>query len=104
MLDIETRAGQAGAMWQQGEAALQAGNPALAYDLFTLAHDLVTDCPRLHELAHRKLRTVTRRHRDKREFITDSVLLALAPLGIFRLIALYFRSRVGGSELCRGRA
>lgn len=104
MQDIETRAKQAESLWAQGDAAVSSGDLANAYKLYTQAHDLVTDCAKLHEKAHHKLRPVTRTHADKREYITDTLLIALAPLGVFRLLEIYFRSKVGGSELCRGRA
>ncbi|MFA5941937.1 MAG: hypothetical protein WC809_21515 [Sinimarinibacterium sp.] len=101
---IETRAVQAEKFWSQGDAALAAGDRELAYRQYTNAHDLITDCPALHERAHRKLKAVTKQHGERGEYLTDSVLLALAPFGIFRLIAIALRSKVGGSELCRTRA
>lgn len=104
MLDIDDRARQADTLWRQGDAALAKGDAKAAYRLYTEAHDLVTDCARLHEQAHIRLKAVTRLHADKREFITDSILLALAPLGIFHLIALAFRTKACASALCRGRA
>lgn len=101
---IEERASHAEGLWSQGDAAFAAGDHKLAYQRYTSAHDLVTDCPALHECAHRKLKTVTKLHGERGEHLTDSVLLGLAPLGIFRLIAFALRSRVAGSGLCRTRA
>jgi len=101
MEDIENRRTRAVMLWQAGNAALQAGDGAEAYVQFTSAHDLIMDCPRLHLEAHRQLRQVTRFHRDKREFWTDTVLIWLAPLGIFALIAFAMRSKVRRLAQCR---
>lgn len=91
-------------LWRQGDAAFADGDFMRAYALYTEAHDRITDCPRLHAEAHRKLKQVTRLHRNKIEFITDSVLVWLAPFGIFELIALAMRSKVSKHELCRRSA
>lgn len=103
MHSIESRAAQADELWSRGDDAFSAGDHRLAYQHYTSAHDLVIDCPTLHERAHRKLKTVTRQHGERGEYFTDSLLLALAPVGVFRLIAFALRSKVGGSELCRTR-
>jgi hypothetical protein len=102
MQTIEIRAAEVARLWTQGDAAMTAGDHGRAYALYTQAHDLVMDCARLHEQAHRKLRTVTRLHANQWEFFTDSALVMLAPLGVFHLIAFALRSRVGASVLCRG--
>jgi len=101
MSTIESRVRDAGALWQQGDALLAAGDGAAAYRAYTQAHDLITDCPRLHETAHRKLRQVSRQHGHRGEIITDTVLVWLAPLRVFELIALAMRSRVAAEALCR---
>lgn len=95
MKGIETRSADAARLWQLGDAALATGNPELAYRKYTEAHDLVVDCPPLHIRAHRKLREVTRYRRPRTEYYTDNVLLWLAPLGVFELIAWYFRATGG---------
>ena len=99
--DIERRAVQAQTLWAQGDAAFAAGDHESAYRLYTQAHDLVMDCAHLHEQAHRKLRSVTRLHADRREFYTDTLLLWLAPVGVFHLIAFALRSKVGAHDICR---
>jgi hypothetical protein len=101
---IEIRAADALRFWQQGELAQSGGQLDEAYRLFTVAHDLVTDCPRLHLQAHRRLRTINRLRRNWGEYCTDSLLLMLAPLGMFELLALLFRSKVAGLEACRRNA
>ena len=104
MDSIAIRSRQAEKLWQRGDAALAGRDETRAYRFYTDAHDLVTDCPKLHLTAHRRLRSVTRRHSNKGEFITDTLLVTLAPLGIFELIALAMRSKVGRDALCRRRA
>lgn len=103
MQSIEIRAAEADRLWSGGDAALAAHDRERAYRLYTQAHDLIMDCARLHERAHHKLRTVTRLHADRREFYTDSLLIALAPLGVFQLISFALRSKVMASTICRGR-
>ena len=98
---VAQRAAQARQLWQQGDAALSGGDAEQAYRLYTAAHDLVTDCPQLHLQAHRQLRRVTRTRDPRGEYLTDTALVWLAPLGVFELIALFFRSRVAGGAECR---
>jgi hypothetical protein len=88
-------------LWRDGDAALASGQAEQAYRCYTAAHDQVTDCPKLHLEAHRRLRRVTRQRDPRGEYLTDTLLVTLAPLGVFELIALYFRSRVSGSADCR---
>jgi len=99
--EISSRIQRAEKLWQQGDIILSAGNRERAYKLYTEAHDAIVDCPRLHLTAHRKLRLVTRYHRNKTEFITDNLLVWLAPIGVFELIALFTRSSVRREALCR---
>ena len=101
MEDFEARQARALALWEAGNASIQAGNRAEAYAQFTAAHDLIMDCPRLHLAAHRQLRQVTRFHHDKREFLTDIFLIWLAPIGIFEILAFAMRSKVWRAALCR---
>lgn len=104
MNDLHERARQAQALWAQGQARLAAGDPDTAYRLLTAAHDLVTDCPALHREAHRHLLAVNRVNGRRGERLTDRLLLALAPLGVFTLIAWALRSRATGEPLCRRAA
>lgn len=101
MDDIDARSCQAQALWDEGERCLAARDYKKAWRLYTQAHDLVTDCAALHRQAHRRLRQVNRRNGHWGEYLTDCVLLALAPLGVFELLALLFRSRVAKAEQCR---
>ena len=101
MDDIETRSRQAEALWNEGDRCLAACNYGDAWRLYTEAHDRVTDCAELHRQAHRRLRQVNRRNGHWGEYLTDCVLLALAPLGVFELLALLFRSRVTKTARCR---
>ncbi len=87
MATLAERKQRAEKLWRQGDLALAATNRERAYKLYTEAHDAIVDEPKMHCAAHRKLRKVTRHHTDKREFITDTLLVWLAPVGIFRLIA-----------------
>jgi hypothetical protein len=98
---IEPRAAEAESLWRQGDAAQSAGDLEHAYRLYTQAHDLVTDCVKLHIAAHRRLKVNNRMRGNWGEYCTDTILLALAPFGMFELLAVFFRSRVGDSELCR---
>lgn len=101
MEDFEARQARALALWKAGDACIRSGDRAGAYAQFTAAHDLIMDCPRLHLEAHRQLRQVTRFHRDPREFWTDTLLVWLAPLGIFEALAFAMRSKVWRVALCR---
>jgi hypothetical protein len=99
--DIDGRARQAQALWEIGDRRFEAGEYAEAWRIYTEAHDQVTDCPRLHRQAHERLRRVSRLNGHRGEYLTDVILLALAPLGVFELIAVYFRSKVADAALCR---
>jgi hypothetical protein len=101
MEDFEARQARALALWDAGEGCVQAGDRAGAYAKFTCAHDLIMDCPRLHLAAHRHLREVTRYHRDPREFWTDTVLIWLAPFGIFEALAFAMRSGIWRTGVCQ---
>ena len=101
MDDFDARQARALALWNKGQACVEAGDRAEAYLHFTEAHDLIMDCPRLHLEAHRQLREVTRFHADKREFLTDVILIWLAPFGIFEALAVAMRSKVWRLVSCR---
>jgi hypothetical protein len=103
--DITAVAAQAEAAWQQGLAHEQAGRLDLAYCHFRLAHDLVVDCPRLHQVAHQHLRRLNLQRRAWRELLTDVLLLGLAPLAIFEAVAFLMKRQVLGGAVCaRGQA
>ncbi len=91
---------QAEAAWQQGLLDEQAGRLDAAYAHYRLAHDLVVDCPRLHEVAHEHLKRLNTRRRAWRELMTDLVLLGLAPLGVFEGVAWLMKRQVLGGVIC----
>ena len=101
---LSERSDDARTLWSAGDDAFRTGNLARAYWLYTQAHDLIVDCPRLHLEAHRKLIRVTALHKDKREFLTDWLLIKLAPLGVFEIVAFAMRSTVRGAADCRRAA
>jgi hypothetical protein len=101
---LDARRLDADRFWTQGDDALAARNYPAAYRLYTLAHDLVTDCPELHLEAHRRLKRVTILHADKREFLTDWLLIQLAPLKVFELIAYFMHGGAPGDAVCRRNA
>ncbi|NGY05714.1 hypothetical protein [Solimonas terrae] len=101
--DLAARMLEAEALWRQGDARVTAGEGAEAYRLYTQAHDLIMDCPSLHERAHRKLARVSARHGHRGEIIIDKLLVWLAPLGVFEAIAAAQRSTVAGLAACRRR-
>ncbi|WP_028008504.1 hypothetical protein [Solimonas flava] len=102
-IPIEQRMLQADALWRRGDTLRAAGDGAGAYRLYTEAHDLIMDCPSLHERAHRKLGLVSARHGHRGERLTDRLLVWLAPLGVFELIAMAQRSSVTFAAACRRR-
>lgn len=106
MNDIQNRIGEAESLWVQGDRAFAAGNLADAWRCYNEAHDRVTDCPELHRRAHARLQTVNRLNGHRGEYRTDTVLLALAPLGVFRLLALLLHLRIASAADCQrvGRA
>ena len=104
MDDIQERSKQAQALWSRGDASFKVNDLTETYRLYTEAHDLVTDCPSLHKQAHQKLAAVNRLNGRRGELFTDHFLLATAPIGIFTVIAWFFRSRVVGDALCRKTA
>ena len=92
---------EADALWRRGDALREAGDGAGAYRLYTEAHDLIMDCPSLHERAHRKLGLVSARHGHRGEIAIDRLLVWLAPLGVFEAIAMAQRSSVAFAAACR---
>jgi len=104
MHDIAQRIHEADTLWKLGDDRLSSEDGAGAYRLYTQAHDLVTDCPSLHLQAHRRLRRVSARHGHRFEQLTDSALIALAPLGVFELIAWFKRSSSAADQACKRAA
>src|SRR3546814_8209806 len=72
MQTIETRILEAEALWRRGDALVDTADGAAAYAVYTQAHDLIMDCPSLHERAHRKLQRVSARHGHRGELIIDT--------------------------------
>lgn len=101
MLALERRISLAEQLWQQGQAAEQGNDLAQAYLLFTEAHDLITDCSRLHAHAHRQLRRVNLKLGNYRELAGDWLLHILTPLGIFELVAYFSRTDAFAAEICK---
>lgn len=87
--------------WRAGLLQEASGDVAAAYGNFRVAHDLVVDCPRLHQAAHRHLRRINAKRRSYRELATDMFLLGLAGVGSFELVALLMQGRVLGGRVCR---
>lgn len=81
MQTIDVRMLEAEQLWRDGDALVAAGDGVAAYRLYTQAHDLIMDCPSLHERAHRKLQGVSAQHGHRGEIIIDKLLVWLAPLG-----------------------
>lgn len=96
-----TRQATARTHLEEGRQLAQSGDLAGAYEAFTAFHDLVLDDPSQHLMAHEELRPVNLALGHAAEARTDRVLIALAPLGVFRLITLYFRleARLKGGAL-----
>ncbi len=88
------------AEWQQGMRDEQEGRLDEAWAHFRRAHDLVVDCPRLHQVAHRHLLRLNRQRRAWRELMTDVLLLGLAPLSIFEVLAYMMKRQVLGGAIC----
>lgn len=97
---IDDIARQAQVAWQHGLQCERTGQLDAAHQHFRHAHDLVVDCPRLHQQAHRHLLRVNLRRKAWRELLTDVVLLGLAPLWVFELVAYAMRKQVLGGSIC----
>ncbi|CAH0355568.1 hypothetical protein [Aquabacterium sp. CECT 9606] len=100
MTSIEDIAHQAEAAWQLGMQDEQAGRMEAAHAHFRRAHDLVVDCPRLHHTAHVHLRRLNIKRRAYRDLLTDVLLLGLAPLAIFEIVAFLMKRQVLGGTIC----
>lgn len=75
------------ALFEDGDAEAAAGRWRAAYDRYTEGHDLVVDSPPTHRLAHERLLRANLALGNRGAARTDRLLLALAPFGIFHLIA-----------------
>lgn len=89
---VLARAERAVALWSRGAREHASGDPATAFATLELAHDLVTDLPGGHREAHERLLPVETELGRTRDVRVGRLLLALAPLGIFTLLAWYFRA------------
>ncbi|TBO31301.1 hypothetical protein EYS42_08625 [Aquabacterium lacunae] len=99
-LNATERTQQAEAAWQQGRQCEDRGDVEGAHAHYRLAHDLVVDCPRLHQRAHEHLRRVNRQRHAWREWLTDQALLKLAPLAAFEIVAFLMTRQVLGGRVC----
>ena len=98
---IDIRVAKANTLWQEGQRAEDARDYQTAYQLYTDAHDLVIDCPKLHQSAHEYLRRVNFKTRNYSELATDWALHFLAPLKIFEIVAWFSKSDGKFAAACR---
>ena len=101
MASIEQRIEQAETLWRSGAKAELTHNYALAYRLYTQAHNAIMDCPKLHQHAHVQLRRVNFKLGHYTELLGDWFLHLFAPLGIFEVVAYFARTDGAGSKLCK---
>ncbi len=85
---IEQRIEKAETLWRSGAQAELGQDYALAYRLYTEAHDVIMDCARLHQHAHVQLRRVNLKLGNYTELLGDWFLHFLAPLGILRWLRI----------------
>jgi len=104
MEPIEQRIETAETLWRNGAQAELNRDYALAYRLYTEAHDTIMDCARLHQNAHVQLRRVNLQLGNYAELLGDWFLHFLAPLRIFELVAYFARTDGAGSALCKRNA
>jgi hypothetical protein len=104
MDSIEQRIKKAEGLWRSGEQAEHTQDYALAYRLYTEAHDVIMDCARLHQNAHVRLRRLNLKLGNYRELMGDWFLHIVAPLGVFELIAYLAKADGAGSVLCKRNA
>lgn len=100
METFELRSRRAREAWRTGRTHEAGGNLEAAYECFRTAHDLVVDCPRLHQAAHRHLRRINAKRRSYRGLATDMFLLGTAGIGSFELVALLMKGQVLGGRVC----
>ena len=104
METIELRIDTAEHLWHSGAQAESTADYALAYQLYTEAHDLIMDCAQLHQRAHEQLRRVNIKLGHYSELSGDWLLHFLAPLGVFELVAWLSKTDAFGSALCKREA
>lgn len=100
MTEIAIREEKIISLWQDGDIELSNKNYQRAYKFYTEAHDLIIDCPKLHLRAHQHLQRVNR-HINKFEFLIDTILIQLAPIKIFELVAYMNDSKVFRTIICK---
>jgi hypothetical protein len=101
MASIEQRIEKAEALWKSGAQAELEQDYALAYQLYTEAHDGIMDCAKLHQYAHQQLRRVNLKLGNYTELMGDWFLHFLAPLGVFELVAYFAKTDAFSSVLCK---
>jgi len=104
-LPIEIRIEKARQLWEAGAQAVERKQWQQAWQLYTEAHDLITDCAQLHQQSHEKLRVVNWKLGNYGELFADWALHCLAPLGVFALVARKAKSQAWRDAHChRGTA
>ena len=104
METVEQRIEKAETLWRSGAQAELGQDYALAYRLYTEAHDAIMDCARLHQHAHVQLRRVNLKLGNYTELLGDWFLHFLAPVGVFELVAYFAKSDGAASALCKRNA
>jgi len=99
-LTTDERIQHAETAWQQGRLCEDRGDLAGAHRHYRVAHDLVVDCPRLHQRAHEHLQRVNWQRHAWREWLTDQFLLKLAPVAAFEIVAFLMTRQVLGGKVC----
>lgn len=91
--DVRARADRAVALWSRAESEQAAGDAEASHRTLERAHDLVTDLPAGHEEAHVRLLPLETLLGHRRDARVSRLLLLLSTLGVFTLLAWYFRWR-----------
>jgi len=104
MESIEKRIEIAGQKWMQAKSAEDTGDFQLAYNRYTVAHDIIMDCARLHQRAHEYLRRINWKMGNYGELVTDWMLHLFAPLGVFELVSCLSKNGTFGSLICKRTA
>ncbi len=94
--DRASRCAFARARFADGERLAAERRFAEAHAAVTAGHDVVLDDAALHREAHVRLRPLNRALGWWGEWATDVVLLILAPIGVFELVA--WRASRGGDR------
>lgn len=101
MESLEARIGKADKCWARGLTSEQDGELQLAYQSFTEAHDLISDCAKHHQKAHEHLRRINHKIGNYGELIIDWLLHLFAPLGVFELVSYFAKTEAFRSALCK---